>query len=149
MKLMTRQYRKFAGIAAIALAISLMTACISLDIDGVTLCEGDTWSQTTLYLGRGIQGAAINDDVFRSFIEDEVTPRFPSGFTLLHGQGAWKNTGLQRTIYEGSSMLVVLHPGTSANRQALRNIAGAYRTRFHQQAVIEARHQTCVSFITE
>lgn len=140
---------KMRTFMTLAVTLPLLTGCLSVDIEGMPICQDDTWSQTTLYLGRGISGASIGDEAFRAFIEEEVTPRFPSGFTLSHGEGAWKNTMLKNTIYEKSTMLIVLHPGSKTERQVLREIANAYRTRFHQQAVIEARHNVCVAFITE
>ena len=140
---------KMRTLMTLAVTLPLLTGCLSVDIEGIELCQDDTWSQTTLYLGRGLSGASIDDEAFRGFIEEEVTPRFPSGFTMSHGEGAWKNTSLGKTIYETSTMLIILHPGSKTERQALRQIANAYRTRFHQQAVIEARHSVCVTFITE
>lgn len=138
---------KMRPLLALAVTLPLLTGCLSVDIEGLPICQGDTWSQTTLYLGRGLSGASIDDEDFRAFIADEVTPRFPSGFTMSHGEGAWKNTVLQKTIYEKSTMLIVLHPVTGSDRLALREIANAYRTRFHQQAVIEAIQPVCVTFV--
>lgn len=140
---------KMRALSTLAVALPLLTGCLSVDIEGLSVCQGDTWSQTTLYLGRGISGASIGDEAFRTFIADEVTPRFPSGFTLSHGEGAWKNSMLGKTIYEKSTMLIVLHPGSKDERNALREIANAYRIHFHQQAVIEASHAVCVAFVTE
>lgn len=139
---------KVKTLLTLVVTLPLLAGCMSVDIDGLQACQGDTWSQTTLYLGRGISGASIDDEAFRSFIEEEVTPRFPSGFTMSHGEGAWKNTFLKKTIYEKSTMLIVLHPGLKAQRTSLREIANAYRVRFHQQAVIEASHAVCVAFVT-
>lgn len=139
---------KIRALTGLAAALSLLTGCLALDIDGFTDCESDPWEETTLYLGRGVSGASIEDRAFRKFIEDEVTPRFPSGFTMSHGEGAWKNTFLKKTIYEKSTMLIILHPGSQAEKEALREIADAYRIRFHQQAVIEARHSVCVTFVS-
>lgn len=140
---------KMRTLLTLAVMLPLLAGCLTVDIKGLPICQDDAWSQTTLYFGRGISGVSIDDEAFRAFIADEVTPRFPSGFTLSHGEGAWKNTMLEKTIYEKSTMLIVLHPGSRTERQALREIAGAYRTRFQQQAVIEARHTVCVAFITE
>lgn len=135
-------------LSMLVLALPLFTGCMAIDIDGLPLCQGETWTETTLYLGRGLSKASISDTAFREFIEEEVTPRFPSGFTMSHGEGAWKNTMLGKTIYEKSTMLIVLHPTSKPDRTALREIAEAYRIRFHQQAVIEARHPVCVTFVT-
>jgi len=91
--------------------------------------------QTTLYLGRSVPGGGeVSDAALARFVAEEITPRFPEGFTLLDGAGAWRDRASGETIRERTMILVVLHP--PARRGAVEEIAAAYARRFGQQSVL-------------
>lgn len=135
-------------VAALVAAL-ILTGCMSIDIDGVSLCRDENWAGSTLYLGRSTEASPITDEAWKTFVEAEVTPRFPDGFTWMDGQGAWYNSAFKRTIYEDSTLLIILHPDSKENRKKVFEVASAYRVTFNQQAVLRARAATCVAFITD
>jgi hypothetical protein len=91
--------------------------------------------QTTLYLGRSVPaGGEVSDDALARFVAEEVTPRFPDGFTLLDGAGAWRDRVSGQTIRERTVILILIHP--PARREAAEEIAAAYASRFGQQSVL-------------
>jgi hypothetical protein len=91
--------------------------------------------QSTLYLGRSIPGGGeVSDATLARFVAEEITSRFPDGFTLLDGAGAWRDRASGETIRERTMILVVLHP--PARRGAVAEIAAAYAHRFGQQSVL-------------
>ncbi len=133
-----------------ALVAALMfSGCMSIDIDGVSLCRDENWAESTLYFGRSTEANPISDEAWKTFVETEVTPRFPDGFSYLDGKGAWYNSAFKRTIYENSTLLIILHPDTRENRMKIAEVADAWRVTFNQQAVLRARQDVCVAFITE
>ncbi len=136
------------AIAALSLAM-LVTGCMSIDLNRKTSCGGENWLESTLYLGRTINREPISDETWQAFVESDVTPRFPDGFTFLNGHGAWKNAQLGKTIYENSTLLIILHPDTDQDRRKITEVAEAWRTTFNQEAVLRARGNVCVEFITE
>lgn len=140
---------KRAPLVFLSLAAFLCTGCLSIDIDRKTDCTGDTWLESTLYLGRTMNKAPISDEAWQRFVENDVTPRFPDGFTFLNGRGAWKNAQFGKTMYENSTLLIILHPETEQELSKIREIAGAYRTTFKQEAVLQSHGKVCVDFITE
>lgn len=91
--------------------------------------------QTTLYLGRAIPaGGEVGDAALARFVAEEVTPRFPEGFTLIEGSGAWRDRVSGETIRERTMILIILHP--PGRRAAGEEIAAAYARRFGQQSVL-------------
>ena len=94
-----------------------------------------------LYFGR----AKVDEAAWRGFLAEVVTPRFPSGFTVLDGHGQWRQPG-GRIIAEPSTVLVVVaEPGT-ATLASLEAIRAEYRRRFAQVSVGLALTGSCASF---
>lgn len=135
-------------IAALWFAM-LASGCMSIDLDNKTTCPDEPWQESTLYLGRTMNQAPISDEAWQAFVESEVTPRFPDGFTFLNGHGAWKSAQLGRTMYENSTLLIILHPDTEQDRLKVEEIAEAWRIAFNQEAVLRSRGKMCVDFIAE
>lgn len=136
-------------VSVLLLMSLVLQGCMSIDIDGFPLCRSELWSESTLYLGRGLEAAGISDEAWQDFVESDVTPRFPDGFSIIEARGAWRNRTLSRTTYENTTVLVILHPNTNEDRSKIREIADAYRTAFNQEAVLWARSSACVAFVTE
>ncbi len=96
---------------AVALLLAMLASgCMSIDLDRKTACAGERWLESTLYLGRTMNREPVSDEAWQAFVESDVTPRFPDGFTFLNGHGAWKNAQLGKTIFENSTLLIFLHP---------------------------------------
>lgn len=101
--------------------------------------------QSTLYLGRSIPGGGeVGDAALARFVAEEITPRFPDGFTLIDGAGAWRDRASGGTIRERTMILVVLHP--PGQRGAVEEIAAAYAHRFGQQSVLRVESPAEVRF---
>ena len=128
----------------------LAIGCETLsDFSSKAACQGDMWTEATFYLGRSrAEETAESRAAWVQFVQDEVTPRFPDGFTVFEGQGAWGNPKTGETIYEASKVLVILHPDTTESRQKVVLLAEAYRRTFDQQAVLTSQALTCATFHT-
>jgi hypothetical protein len=99
-----------------------------------------------LLFGRDISGRpAVSDAMWRAFVDREVTPRFPDGFTVFDGRGQWR--GAEGPIVrEPSKMLLVVLTGAAGESDRLAAIAHAYETRFHQQSVLLVEQSACATF---
>ena len=135
-------------LAILTLVALLVTGCVSIDIDRTPGCSGEIWLESTLYLGRTMNRATISEEAWQSFVETDVTLRFPDGFTFLNGHGAWRNAKSGKTMYEKSTLLIILHPDTIEKSEKITEVAEAYRTTFNQEAVLNSNKQVCVEFIT-
>ena len=72
------------------------------------------WVDTRLYFGLGLadhSDQGISEQEWRAFLDKEVTPRFPSGLSVLDVYGQWQ--GKTETAPERlrSKMLIIYYPG--------------------------------------
>jgi hypothetical protein len=102
------------------------------------ITSAEKFYRTELYFGMNKPGAVvITDEEWNKFLEDEVTPRFPDGFTVLEGYGQFKNKS-GKIVKEGSKVLIVLYPKKAlaeADRK-IDEIRAAYNKAFQQQSVL-------------
>lgn len=90
-------------------------------------------------------GVPIADDVWETFLDAEVTPHFPNGFTVVRGAGQWRS-GDGRIEKEKSSILIIWHTPTTGSDASVEAIRSAYKTRFNQESVMRVDATSCVSF---
>ncbi len=101
--------------------------------------------QAELFFGRAIPGGGqIGDDDWRRFLDEEITPRFPEGFTVQDAAGQWKDkNGIVR---EPSKRITLVLSGTAEEQAKLEAIRAAYKKRFHQEAVLLLENKVCGAF---
>jgi hypothetical protein len=88
---------------------------------------------------------ASGDAEWHGFLDEVVTPSFPNGFTVVEATGQWKGqSGMVER--ERSEIVTVLHTGSEADRLAVAAVAGEYKRRFRQEAVLRERTTTCAHF---
>lgn len=98
-----------------------------------------------LWLGGGrARGPDVTAQEWSDFVREEVAPRFPAGFTVLEAQGQWRNAD-GSVAQEPTRVLQLLHPGDAGSAAALREIAGRYRARFGQEAVLQSGQSACMT----
>lgn len=106
-----------------------------------------TIQRTELFFGlnRPGGGAQVTDAEWRSFVDEVITPRFPSGLTILEARGQWRgNDG--KIESEPSRILILLHDRTPDEDRKVEEVRRAYRERFQQEAVMRADSVEWVSF---
>ena len=106
--------------------------------------------RSELYFGTNkSDGSVVTPEEFQQFVNDNITPRFPDGLTLLTGLGQFKGSNglVQR---ERSMLLILLYPADTArdSGQKIEAIRGEYETKFKQESVLRADEPQpeCVSF---
>lgn len=122
--------------AALAGCAALPTSCPA----GLTPMK-----EAQLFFGRAIPGGGeVSEADWRVFLDDEVTPRFPDGLTVQDASGQWKDkTGIVR---EPSKRLTLVLSGRADEGAKLEAIRSAYRTRFHQDSVLQVETAICGGF---
>jgi hypothetical protein len=108
---------------------------------------GELWNRTELYFGSlKPDGSVVSEKKFQRFIDDEVTPRFPDGLTVLTGNGQFRNSaGI--ILKERSMVLILLYPLDVADAsQKIEQIRAAYKIAFQQESVLRVDSQATVSF---
>ena len=98
----------------------------------------EKYFRTELYFGRSIRGGGkISDEQWKQFLADEVTPRFPDGFTVLSGYGQYRTKAGVITS-EPSEVVIFLYTAKikNASRAKIDEIRAAYIKRFNQESVL-------------
>lgn len=129
---------------AVLLVMAGLAGCASGRIE---TCRAPLQPMTTanLYFGRSIAGGGeVSDADWQRFVADEVSPRFPNGFTVEDGLGEW--LGANGPVREKSKHLILVLGGFPGEAEKLKAIRAAYETRFRQEAVGLVQTPGCGSF---
>ena len=82
---------------------------------------------------------------FETFLESEVTPRFPDGYTVVVTEGRWRGaSGV--TQREPARLLILVHDDTRECDERIDAIRDAYKSRFKQEAVLRIDSTARASF---
>lgn len=79
----------------------------------------------------------------RRFVDQEVTPRFPDGVTVVDGGGQWKGSE-NRMIREAAKVVLVVLPTAGDSHGKVEAVRIAYRTRFKQDPLVVLPPPSCV-----
>jgi len=134
-----------------AVTIALAAGCVSIsEMDATaprTGCAvGEAMVETKLFLGMNKPGGEVSETEFAHFIEQEVTPRWREGYTVLEGAGLWYSEQRRMTDREQTRVLVRLHDGSAAASSGIEAIRAAYARAFAQDAVLRIDHPACADF---
>jgi len=106
------------------------------------------WQRAELYFGLGrIGGADAADYALRwqAFLDEEVTPRFPDGFSVLDVQGQWKKRETGSIERLNSKLVVILFHGAQ-HRRDLDALRTAWKQRSGDESVLLTISPAEVSF---
>jgi hypothetical protein len=98
----------------------------------------EKYRRTELYFGLSKRdGAEVTDAEWQKFLNVEVTPRFPDGFTLLDGVGQFRMAS-GTIVRERSRVLILLYPKKHRSSISLKidEIRAAYCRIFDQESVL-------------
>ena len=130
--------RAFASVAALVLA-----GCAGI---GSNFCTPglQRMVEAQLFFGRNIAGRGmVSDDEWQRFLDEEVTPRFPAGFSVADIDGQYRNAG-GTIARERSKQLLIVGPGGEEIK--LDAIRDAYKRRFNQESVLLVESPVCAAF---
>jgi len=107
------------------------------------------WVDTQLYFGLGPANdphKGISETDWRTFLDREVTPRFPSGLSVVDVYGQWQGKNQATPERLRSKMLVIDYPDTQENRDKIEAIRVAWKQKTGDQSVMRVTHRVDVSF---
>lgn len=136
--------RAASPLLAAALALA-MAGCASVKHDACP--KGQERLRTAqLFFGRNAgDKPRVSETEFRRYVDEELTPRFPDGLTILDGGGQWKGEE-NKLIREASKVVLIVLTKGSDQQPRLDAARAAYKTRFNQDAVMLITQPACVSF---
>lgn len=136
-----------ALVLSFALAGCATAPALAPDAPGPACPTGQEARRTAqLFFGRDVaERATVSEADFRKFVDEELTPRFPDGLTILDGGGQWRGDE-NLLIREAAKVVLIVLPkghGVPGRIEAVRN---AYKARFRQDSVLLITQAACVSF---
>ncbi|MFN3514749.1 MAG: DUF3574 domain-containing protein [Phenylobacterium sp.] len=137
------------GLGLLAGAALSLSACASAPPPApAPVCPAGQEPMRTaqLFFGRNIgDRPAVSQEDFQRFLDEVVTPRFPTGLTVLEGGGQWK--GAENVlIREASKIVVLVIPKGEGRMRKVEEIRKAYKDRFGQESVLLVTQEACVAF---
>jgi uncharacterized protein DUF3574 len=131
----------------LVLAPLLAGCAMELRVEHPLLCRTNEarWIRDTLYFGATrAHGGEVDAAQWNAFEKDTLLAQFPHGYTVLTGNGHWRDDkGISSD--EAVRVVVVDHADDVAGNAAIQHVIAEYRTRFDQQAVLRERSAVCVS----
>ena len=126
-------------------ATVLATAC-SAQAQEVCPTSAKAMLRAEIYFGRNIAGQlGVSEKTWRRFVARELTPRFPSGLTVIDGQGQWRGPS-GSIVREPSKIVVLFVPDAAPAHEAIAKVASTYKQRFKQDSVAIVTRAVCVTF---
>jgi hypothetical protein len=110
------------------------------------LLPGKRINRTELFLGLSrADGSVITDTEFQRFVDAEIAPRFPDGFTVVAANGQFRD-GSGAPVRERARVLVVIHPlADSRTSHRLEEVRASYKARHKQESVLRVDGAACAS----
>jgi hypothetical protein len=109
----------------------------------------EAWIRIELYFGTTMpDGSMISQGAWQTFLDEEITPRFPAGLTVLEGYGQFLDSRGVITE-ENSVVLIIFIPADAVaeSSASIEEIRDAYETQFDQESVLRADSvPVCISF---
>lgn len=97
-----------------------------------------SFARTELFFGSAKpDGGAVTEAEWRAFLDEEITPRFPDGLTVLAGIGQFRETD-GRITQETARVLILLYPrqASAASSEKIEAIRRKFKQRFQQSSVL-------------
>lgn len=97
-----------------------------------------------LFLGRKDPTAPVTEVQVRRFIDQEITPRFPDGVTVLDGGGQWRGPD-DRLLRNAVKVVLFILPAKGDILTRIDAVRAAYQTQFRQESVLILTQPACVA----
>ncbi len=108
-----------------------------------------SWVDTRLYFGLGpadVPDKGVPDAAWRDFLDKEVTPRFPSGLSVLDVYGQWQGKEQRSPERVRTKLLIIDYPDTAENRARIEAIRLAWKKKTGDQSVLKVTQPADISF---
>jgi hypothetical protein len=121
----------------------------TLEGDPAHPAHGAGWVDTKLYFGLESPqhpGQGVSEAQWQDFLDKEVTPRFPSGLSVVDVYGQWQGKKDPAPARLKSKVLIVDYPDTQENRDKVEAIRSAWKKQTGQLSVLRVTEAVDVSF---
>jgi hypothetical protein len=127
----------------LAAAVLSLAACATQPPPAPCAAGHQAIRTAQLFVGRA--GAPHpSDEDFSKFVEQELTPRFPDGLTVLDGGAKWSGPENAQIRDAWKVVQIAYPPGRDGDRR-IAAAEAAYKARFHQDPVVVVAPPACVA----
>lgn len=88
-----------------------------------------------LYFGLSTPWGEASDADWQRFVDQELAPRFPDGFTVLQARGHWRDAS-HVPLREPTRVVDLVHARDQQSEQRISEVVARYRHTFAQQSVL-------------
>ena len=107
----------------------------------------EAWTKTELIFGLSKpDGDTITQAEWQTFVDEEITPRFKDGLTIIRSSGQWMSSSSHQLIKEKSYIVIILYKPNHEVDVKIEEIRSEYKKRFNQESVLRIDTETDVSF---
>jgi hypothetical protein len=128
---------------------SQATASATLHGDPAHPARTKGWVETKLYFGLGPADDAtrgVTEAAWRSFLDKEVTSRFPDGLSVVDVYGQWQGKSQSSPEHIRSKMLIIDFAENGENEARIEAIRAAWKQKTGDQSVMRVTAAADVSF---
>lgn len=107
------------------------------EVPAVPGVDAQQFARTELYFGSERPGPDVSRREFGQFLDEEITPRFPDGLTLLTGRGQFREA--DGTLVEETSFVLILfypYEDRAESSALIEEIRRLYVSEFDQESVL-------------
>lgn len=130
-------------IACVLLFPVCMCGCATKPIGPLPGCTPQI--MTRMYFGLHSPQGEVSEPQWKSFLADQITPLFPSGLTVLSGNGQWRSA--QGTVVPEESRIVeIVHQNEAGVAGKIKAITQLYKSSFSQESVLVLQQPVIACF---
>jgi hypothetical protein len=129
-----------------ALILLALTGCATVEPAPACPAGQERLRTAQLFFGRNVGAQpSVTEADFRKYVDEELTPRFPDGLTVMDGDGQWR--GPENQLFrEASKVVLIVLPERGGVSDRIEAARAAYKARFKQDSVLLITQPACVSF---
>lgn len=94
------------------------------------------WIKVELYFGLSSNKGEISEEEWQQFLNQEITPRFPEGLTVVDVYGQYLHSS-GCLIKERTKIVIVLFKKQPVNEQKIQGIIQLFKETFQQESVLK------------
>jgi hypothetical protein len=138
--------RPSPALLGLAAGAAILSGCTTVSPPACRAGQ-DPGRTVQLFFGRNIgDRLGVSEADFARFVDEELTPRFPKGLTVLDAAGQWRPDAASPIVREPSKLVILALPGSAGDEDRLDAVRQAYVRRFSQDAVLMITQPACLDF---
>jgi hypothetical protein len=136
--------RARVGVTAL---VSLLGVAAAEGVHAACPAGADEKVVVELFFGRNIAArTGVSEQAFRRFVDQQVTPRFPDGFTIFDTRGQYRQRNSMQIIREPGKYMLIALGDEARDWPRVVEMVAVYKRAFEQQSVGVISRRSCVMF---